>query len=114
MSSSKKLEEQMVSFLQSNDQSDDDHALQIQNYHQEDINIVDEHNTICLESKKLWHIVGPAIISRVTNYGMLIATQAFAGHIGDLELAAFAIGVDVIVGFDSGLLILLLIISFSI
>lgn len=109
MSSSNKLEDQTVPFLQSKDQSDDDHALQSHNYYQENINNVDEHNTICLESKKLWHIVGPAIISRVTNYGMLIVTQAFAGHLGDLELAAFAIGVNVIVGFDHGLLVLLFI-----
>lgn len=59
-----------------------------------------------IESKKLWHIVGPAIFSRVASYSMLVITQAFAGHLGDLELAAISIANNVIVGFDFGLLVL--------
>ncbi|XP_068316759.1 protein DETOXIFICATION 27-like [Pyrus communis] len=58
-----------------------------------------------IESKKLWHIVGPAIFSRVASYSMLVITQAFAGHLGDLELAAISIANNVIVGFDFGLLL---------
>lgn len=57
------------------------------------------------ESKKLWHIVGPAIFSRIASYSMLVITQAFAGHLGDLELAAISIANNVIVGFDFGLLV---------
>lgn len=57
------------------------------------------------ESKKLWHIAGPAIFSRVATYSMLVITQAFAGHLGDLELAAISISNNVIVGFDFGLLV---------
>ncbi|KAJ9670195.1 hypothetical protein PVL29_026626 [Vitis rotundifolia] len=57
------------------------------------------------ESKKLWHIVGPAIFSRIASYSMLVITQAFAGHLGDLELAAISIANNVIVGFDFGLLL---------
>lgn len=59
-----------------------------------------------VESKKLWHIVGPAIFSRVASYSMLVITQAFAGHLGDLELAAISIANNVIVGFDFGLMVL--------
>ncbi|URE42460.1 protein TRANSPARENT TESTA [Musa troglodytarum] len=44
------------------------------------------------ESKKLWRIVGPAIFLRTTSYSMTLVTQAFAGHLGDLELAAMSLG----------------------
>ncbi|KAJ4745163.1 Protein DETOXIFICATION [Rhynchospora pubera] len=54
------------------------------------------------ESKKLWRIVGPAIFQRVVIYGMVVITQAFAGHLGDLELAAFSIS-TIITGFSFGL-----------
>ncbi|CAL0311870.1 unnamed protein product [Lupinus luteus] len=60
---------------------------------------------VWIESKKLWHIVGPAIFSRIASYSMLVITQAFAGHLGDLELAALSIANSVIVGFDFGLLL---------
>ncbi|KAA8546748.1 hypothetical protein F0562_003177 [Nyssa sinensis] len=60
---------------------------------------------VWIESKKLWHIVGPAIFSRITSYSMFVSTQAFAGHLGDLELAAISIANNVIVGFDFGLLL---------
>ncbi|CAK7339621.1 unnamed protein product [Dovyalis caffra] len=60
---------------------------------------------VWVESKKLWQIVGPAIFSRLTSYSMLVITQAFAGHLGDLELAAISIANNVIVGFDFGLLL---------
>ncbi|KAA8530793.1 hypothetical protein F0562_005583 [Nyssa sinensis] len=60
---------------------------------------------VCIESRKLWHIVGPAIFSRVSTYSMFVITQAFAGHLGDLELAAISIATNVIVGFDFGLLL---------
>ncbi|KAH9664452.1 protein DETOXIFICATION 27 [Citrus sinensis] len=61
--------------------------------------------TIWVESKKLWYIVGPAIFSRLASYSMLVITQAFAGHLGDIELAAISIANNVIVGFDFGLLL---------
>lgn len=60
---------------------------------------------VWVESKKLWHIVGPAIFSRIASYSMLVITQAFAGHLGDLELAAISIANNVVVGFDFGLLV---------
>ncbi|KAJ1700539.1 hypothetical protein LUZ63_000318 [Rhynchospora breviuscula] len=53
------------------------------------------------ESKKLWRIVGPAIFQRVVIYGMVVITQAFAGHLGDLELAALSIS-TIITGFSFG------------
>lgn len=58
-----------------------------------------------IETKKLWQIVGPSIFSRVATYSMNIITQAFAGHLGDLELASISIANNVIVGFNFGLLL---------
>lgn len=58
-----------------------------------------------IESRKLWYIVGPAIFSRIASYSMFVITQAFAGHLGDLELASISIATSVIVGFDFGLLL---------
>ena len=58
------------------------------------------------ESKKLWVIVGPAIFSRVASFSMNVITQAFAGHLGEVELASISIANTVIVGFNFGLLVL--------
>lgn len=41
------------------------------------------------------------------NYSMFVITQAFAGHLGDLELTALSIASTVIGGFDLGLLVTL-------
>ncbi|KAL8479045.1 hypothetical protein ACS0TY_030807 [Phlomoides rotata] len=60
---------------------------------------------VWIESKKLWRVVGPAIFSRMTSYSMFVITQAFAGHLGDLELAAMSIASSVVVGFDFGLML---------
>ncbi|KAM7252916.1 hypothetical protein ACFE04_025534 [Oxalis oulophora] len=60
---------------------------------------------IWIETKKLWHIVGPSILNRVASFSMNIVTQAFAGHLGDVELAAISIANTVIVGFNFGLLL---------
>ncbi|CAD5177237.1 unnamed protein product [Musa acuminata subsp. malaccensis] len=48
------------------------------------------------ELKKLWAIVGPSIIGRLALQTMSVITQAYAGHIGDLELASFAIAFTVV------------------
>jgi hypothetical protein len=57
------------------------------------------------ESRLLWEIVAPAIFSRVATFSMNVITQAFAGHLGDLELAAISIANTVIVGFNFGLMV---------
>ncbi|GJU54855.1 hypothetical protein Tco_1228569 [Tanacetum coccineum] len=57
-----------------------------------------------IESRKLWYIVGPSIFSRIASFSMNVVTQAFAGHLGDVELAAITISTGVIVGFKFGLL----------
>ncbi|GMY11418.1 Protein DETOXIFICATION [Fagus crenata] len=60
---------------------------------------------VWIESKKLWQIVGPTLFFRLASYSMVVITQAFAGHLGDLELAAISIAYNVILGFDFGLLL---------
>jgi MATE family multidrug resistance protein len=49
--------------------------------------------------------MGPAIFSRVVSYSMNVITQAFVGHLGEVELAAISIANTVIVGFNFGLLV---------
>ncbi|KAL1209032.1 Protein DETOXIFICATION 28 [Cardamine amara subsp. amara] len=70
-----------------------------------DQNVVDGDGEIWKETKKLWRIVGPAIFTRLSTYSIFVVTQAFAGHLGELELAAISIVNNVIVGFNFSLLI---------
>ncbi|TVU25993.1 hypothetical protein EJB05_28517 [Eragrostis curvula] len=60
---------------------------------------------VCGESKKLWEIVGPAIFTRTATYSLNVIMQAFAGHLGDLELASVSFACTVLVGFIYGLLL---------
>ncbi|KAK8589912.1 hypothetical protein V6N13_088716 [Hibiscus sabdariffa] len=57
------------------------------------------------ESKKLWKIGFPSILVRVTTFGMFVVTQAFIGHIGKLELAAYALIQVIVVRFSNGVLL---------
>jgi MATE family multidrug resistance protein len=49
--------------------------------------------------------MGTAMFSRVVSYSMNVITQAFVGHLGEVELAAISIANTVIVGFNFGLLV---------
>ncbi|KAI3966640.1 hypothetical protein MKW92_030383 [Papaver armeniacum] len=60
---------------------------------------------VWVESKKFWNIAGPSIIIRIASYSILVITQAFAGHLGDLELAAVSVSITVVIGFTFGLLL---------
>ncbi|XP_031282671.1 protein DETOXIFICATION 27-like [Pistacia vera] len=65
-------------------------------------------NLICKtwkESKKLWQIAGPSIFSRLAMFSMTVITQAFAGHLGDLNLAAISIVTTVIISISFGFLL---------
>ncbi|CAL9092015.1 unnamed protein product [Musa acuminata var. zebrina] len=57
------------------------------------------------ELQKLWAIVGPSMIGRLALQTMSVITQAYAGHIGDLELASFAIAFTVVAFLAFGLLL---------
>ncbi|KAL0339875.1 UNVERIFIED_CONTAM: protein DETOXIFICATION 25, partial [Sesamum radiatum] len=43
------------------------------------------------ESKKIWRVALPSIISRVTSFGTLVVTQLFIGHISSVDLAGYAL-----------------------
>ncbi|KMZ58025.1 MATE efflux family protein, expressed [Zostera marina] len=60
---------------------------------------------VFVESKKLWRVVGPAILSRISTFSSLVITQACAGHLGDLELASLAMAITVLANFNSGFLL---------
>ncbi|KAL5079355.1 hypothetical protein RYX36_007776 [Vicia faba] len=57
------------------------------------------------ESKKIWVIAGPAILTRFSAFGIYIASQAFIGHIGSTELAGYALVITVLNRFATGILI---------
>ncbi|KAL6627686.1 hypothetical protein ACP70R_031412 [Stipagrostis hirtigluma subsp. patula] len=65
----------------------------------------DLRTRVCEESKKLWEIVGPAIFTRTATYSLNVIMQAFAGHLGDLELASVSFACTVLVGFNYGLML---------
>nr|CAB3457309.1 unnamed protein product [Digitaria exilis] len=56
------------------------------------------------ESKKLGEVVGPAVFMNLVFSSMNIVSQSFAGHISDLDLAAFAMANTVIDGFNFAML----------
>ncbi|KAK1314040.1 Protein TRANSPARENT TESTA 12 [Acorus calamus] len=58
-----------------------------------------------VESKKLWYLAGPAIFTSICQYSLGAVTQTFAGHVGDLELAAVSIENSVIAGFSFGVML---------
>ncbi|TYH60141.1 hypothetical protein ES332_D08G272800v1 [Gossypium tomentosum] len=57
------------------------------------------------ESKKLWIVAGPAIFTKFSTFGVTIISQAFVGHIGPTELAAFSLCCTVLFRFGNGVLI---------
>ena len=100
MSSSGALEDAKVPLL-------DNLASTVRSSDGQDVDDQDQYlaSRFWIESKKLWHIVGPSILSRLASYSMFVITQASAGHLGDLELAGISIAINVIIGFDFGLLV---------
>ncbi|MED6155405.1 hypothetical protein PIB30_004834 [Stylosanthes scabra] len=45
----------------------------------------------CSESKSLWQIAAPSIFTRLAMFSITVFTQSLAGHLSDLDLAAFSI-----------------------
>ncbi|MQM14647.1 hypothetical protein Taro_047582 [Colocasia esculenta] len=56
------------------------------------------------EKKKLWVVAAPAIFARFSTFGVSIISQAFMGHIGATELAAYTLVFTVILRFANGIL----------
>lgn len=57
------------------------------------------------ESKLMWIVAGPAIFTRCSTFGIQIISQAFVGHIGSRELAAYSLVFTVLVRFVNGLMV---------
>ncbi|KAH6818636.1 hypothetical protein C2S51_002239 [Perilla frutescens var. frutescens] len=57
------------------------------------------------ESKKIWRVAMPSVISRVSSFGTIVVTQSFMGHISELELASYALVQTITVRFVNGVLI---------
>ncbi|KAH1256025.1 Protein DETOXIFICATION 21 [Glycine max] len=57
------------------------------------------------ESKEMWIVAAPAIFTRFTTFGINVISQAFIGHIGSRELAAYALVFTVIIRFANGILL---------
>lgn len=60
---------------------------------------------IWVESKKMWIVAGPAIFTRFSTFGVSVISQAFIGHIGPTELAAYALVSTVLLRFANGILL---------
>lgn len=60
---------------------------------------------ICSESKKIWRIAMPGIISRVSSFGTIVITQSFVGHISAVDLAGYALVQTLSVRFVNGILV---------
>ncbi|KAE8711606.1 putative ADP-ribosylation factor GTPase-activating protein AGD14-like [Hibiscus syriacus] len=57
------------------------------------------------EMKKMWIVAGPAIFTRFSTFGVTVISQAFVGHIGPTELAAFSLCFTVLLRFGNGVLL---------
>lgn len=57
------------------------------------------------EQKLLWRIASPAMLSRVSSYGIIVVTQSFIGHVSELELAAYALTQTILLRFVNGILV---------
>ena len=60
-----------------------------------------------VENKKMWIVAAPAIFTRFSTFGINVISQAFIGHIGPTELAAYSIVLTVLLRFANGILVCL-------
>ncbi|GLT58145.1 hypothetical protein SLA2020_310650 [Shorea laevis] len=58
-----------------------------------------------VESKKMWKIAGPAILTSVSQFSIGFVTVASVGHLGVVELAAVSVVTTVIEAFVSGIML---------
>lgn len=72
-----------------------------------DLDEVSLKKKVWKETKKMWVVAGPAIVTRFTTFGINVISQAFIGHIGAAELAAYSFVYTVLLRFPSGVLVYL-------
>lgn len=72
------------------------------------IELAEEETTAgkCLhQSKMMWQIAAPAILTAVTQFSIGVVTAAFVGHLGDIELAAVSVVQNIVEGFVYGVMV---------
>ncbi|KAI4348522.1 hypothetical protein L6164_009236 [Bauhinia variegata] len=57
------------------------------------------------ESKLMWIVAAPGMFTRFSTFGVSVISQAFIGHIGSKELAAYALVFTVFIRFGNGILL---------
>ncbi|XP_071707037.1 protein DETOXIFICATION 24-like [Rutidosis leptorrhynchoides] len=65
----------------------------------------DLNKRIWEESKKIWRVSLPSMISRVCAFGTIVITQSFIGHINEIDLAGYALVQTLTVRFVNGILL---------
>ena len=73
-----------------------------------EVTVVDEvtlKDRVWSETKKMWVVAGPAIFTRFSTFGINVISQAFVGHIGPTELAAYSLVYTVLLRFSNGILV---------
>lgn len=58
-----------------------------------------------VESKRLWKIAGPIILTAISQFSLTAITLTFAGFLGELDLAAVSVGNSVISGLAFGVMV---------
>ncbi|KAJ8528544.1 hypothetical protein K7X08_022236 [Anisodus acutangulus] len=76
--------------------------VQVQDVTDNELKIKDK---ILNEWKEMWVIAAPAIFTRFSTFGVNVISQAFIGHIGSIELAAYALVITVLLRFGNGILL---------
>ncbi|KAL6995623.1 hypothetical protein U1Q18_005758 [Sarracenia purpurea var. burkii] len=72
----------------------------------------EERNAVCgyvrefgTESKKLWKIAGPTIVTALCQFSLGALSQTFVGQVGEIELAAFSVANSVVAGLAFGVML---------
>lgn len=61
---------------------------------------------VYVESKKIWRVAFPSVVSRVSSFGTIVVTQSFIGHISSVDLAGYALVQTLLVRFVNGILVM--------
>ncbi|KAK6232659.1 hypothetical protein SCA6_002732 [Theobroma cacao] len=94
------------SFYKTNQDMDDSMEERFLAQKEEDTTDHDDlKRRLWIESKTIWRIAFPSILSRVTSFGMIIVTQSFIGHISEVELATYALVQSILIRFMYGIVI---------
>ncbi|MFS7942461.1 putative multi antimicrobial extrusion protein [Helianthus anomalus] len=73
--------------------------------HDEEVEEGDLKGRIRDESRRIWRVALPSVISRVCTFGTIVVTQSFIGHISNIDLAGFALVQTLSVRFVNGILL---------